>query len=169
MLFIFTVGLNVIISFIGIGLATGCTMDFFKVLFRYPAIFLLPAVTYFVMGSRQTGCCTTTPQIGLSKRLSVANLIVTVITYVIMIVLFITDIYFVELFFGIFTLVCFLSILFTTLFLLLDKNCCFSRSQHCLCICCCGPDCYKFHYQYITVNNNGQIEVSQLHKSNDIL
>ena len=141
-------GLNLIISFISIGLATRCRMDFFKVISTYPAIVLLPAVTYFVMGSRQTGCCTTTSRIELSKLLSIENFIVTVIMYVIMILLFVvgissdTDFVFIV----VFTPVCSLSIIFTIVYLLLDKNCCFSRSPNCLCIGCCGHDCYKFHY-----------------------
>ena len=59
-----------------------------------------------------------------------------------------------ELYFGVYFGVYFIpvlsvSVLFTIIFLFLDKQCCFSRSQRCFCSSCCGPPCYEFRYEYV--------------------
>ena len=46
-----------------------------------------------------------------------------------------------------------LSLLFNIIFLSLDENWCFSGSQKCLCVCCCGPDCYKHNDRVIDVSH----------------
>ena len=45
------------------------------------------------------------------------------------------------------------SLLSTIIFLSLDENWCFSGSQKSLCVCCCGPDCYKHNDRVIDVSH----------------
>ena len=172
MLFFLIIVPNVIISFICIGLATRISRNFFKLIFRYPAIWLLPAVTYFVIGPRELRCCKQNEnnvmrhQLGVSKCFSLLNLLMTVMMYGTMIALFLTipdqifENYWLNYFMPYFPWVFCLGIIFTIIFLLLDESCCFSGSQKCLCTRCCGPDCYKFQYQYINVNHDdNQLEI----------
>ena len=172
MLFFLILVPNVIVSFICIGFATGLSRNFFKLIFRYPAIWLLPAVTYFVIGPRELRCCKRTQhniqrhQIGLSKCFSLLNLLMTVMMYGTMIALFLTipehifESYWFNYFIPYFPSVFCLGITFTIICLLLDERCCCKRSQQCFCTRCCGPDCYKFQYQYINVNHDdNQLEI----------
>ena len=50
MCFVLTLAPNFIFSFINIAVATGCNQKFFRTILGYPAIWLLPAVTFFVVG-----------------------------------------------------------------------------------------------------------------------
>jgi hypothetical protein len=37
--------------------------------------------------------------------------------------------------------------------LVLDLDCCCAQSQKCWCSSCCGPVCFKFKYQHITIDH----------------
>ena len=158
MLLLVTILPNLLISFISIGLVTGLNRRFFEIIFRYPAMCFLPAVTYFVIGPMQIGCCRKTPQIGLSKILTIINLLVTCMMYVtineplMFYTRYLDSGYFgyIPGYFGsfhsfVFAPVCCTSIIFTAVYLLLDTKCCFSGSQACFCLCCCGPDLSLIH------------------------
>ena len=50
--------------------------------------------------------------------------------------------------FNLFVPLLVISLLLTTVFLVLDCKCCFSRSQQCLFPSCCGPSCYELREDY---------------------
>ena len=77
---------NLLCSFISIALSTGINKKFFQILISYPASWVLPVATFFTIGPTKLVCCSKSAQqneyLGLSKCSSIANLILTVIIYV---------------------------------------------------------------------------------------
>ena len=72
---------HVILSLTCVAMATGCSKKYFKIIFGYPALCLLPAFTYFVVGPRSVGCQNVDQrkELIVSKKLTVLNIILTTI------------------------------------------------------------------------------------------
>ena len=91
MLFLLTIVPNIILSFISIARSTGCNKKFFRIILDYPAIWLLPAATFFVVGPkteklRDWCCCRNSANgslIGISSKLTVINVILTLVVYIV--------------------------------------------------------------------------------------
>ena len=82
---------NIMLSIISIGASTGCNKKLFWIIVDYPALWLLPAATFFVVGpvnrkSQSSFCCHSYPDvsfIGVSGKLTFLNTILTIVMYVI--------------------------------------------------------------------------------------
>ena len=114
-----------------------------KILYRQPSLIILPTVTFFTFARLNTGCGSDDSRVSFSKKFTYINMALTIVSYVSWVVLWYFNIGSYELsdhlnnvlyisldFILTFTLPpLVLSILFTILFLHLDKLCC----------CCCNP------------------------------
>ena len=169
----FNILLHILFAYISIGLSAGFGEGARKVILRYPAMIVLPAFTYFAVGPKELSCCGRSTgrerrhRLVISKNLTVMNIGITVIAYVLLITMLILSgincsrnvvgqtcreqLELVSYFLVLFSPVLLLSIIFTTIFLTLDKKCCCLGSQECLCSCCCGPKCYEFRRDCIDV------------------
>ena len=158
---------NILFSFFGILMSTGCNRKrFFSLVLGYPGLWLLSAATFFSVGPKSINCCSQNERgsephkLVISKVFTVLNMIVTVISYVITfaVIYYIVEsnnlpnyikqniiVGFTEFVVPLLTI----SIIFAIISLLLDLNCCCAQSQKCLCSCCCGPGCFKFKHQHI--------------------
>ena len=180
-------GLNVlpqlIISVVCVSQATGCTRKLFKVFFNYPAICLLPTLTYFTVAPRSRRCCRTRPeemkcrQLILSTKASALNMLLSPI-------LFGTTLPIVWSFSGcrpdallLITLMCLplllAGLIFTAIFLSIDLNCCLNchaKMQMCCCLCCCSKDSCEIQRSYINTSPNNDddfdIELCELKEQN---
>ena len=170
-LFLFTLLPNILMSFLIILYTTSCSgKKFLKIIVGYPSVWLLPTVTYFAIGPRKNPkCCNANNgtcyecEIGLSKLHTIVNLLLTIIMYGVMVTLFLlipdkmNEPYWLQHFTPSFVPVLTLGIIFTTVFLVLDKEFCISSLN---CLCYTG---YKFHYQYININeDDNQVGICQL-------
>ena len=166
---------HIILAVTCVSISTGCNKKLFKIIFGHPAICLLPVFTYFVVGPRRICCNKKDPnyiqqkRLILSKRSTIFNIALTAILYAIVIgILWFLDhddINGFRWFYTVFTPIFCFGILTNVLFLLLDKQFCFSKSQECLCALCCGPKCYELRYQYInTASDDIEIEICDSYK-----
>ena len=170
-LFIIFIVPNLIFAFVSIASSTGLNKKFFKIIFNYPAAWMLPIATYFVIGPLKISCCLKQKylknELGVSKKLSAINMTLTVLIYVAIIFYFHStlllfllkyshDIFVILLIPFVPSLI--LSLIFNIIFLLLDEKCCcivFSRSQNCFCSSCCGSNCFEHEVYYInTISDN---------------
>ena len=80
---------NLILALVSLMCVTGYNKTFLKVLIGYPVLWALPIFSPFVMGPKNISCCsdaefvTRSFQIGVSKRLSIMNIFVSMIMCVI--------------------------------------------------------------------------------------
>ena len=181
------VGLNVVphilFALINVALSTGYSKKMIRVIFGYPSILAVPIFTYFSIGPNELSCCkrfdqnVSKHQLVFSKKLTLINMALTVILYVLASVVLwhVKNNFYTELVpevsideiegmavFFFFPIV-FLSILFTMIFLALDMTCCCSKSQKCYCTCCCGPTCYELRRVCISTKlDNDGLEVIEL-------
>jgi len=153
---------NLIFAFASIASSTGFNMKFFKIIFNYPAAWMLPIATYFAIGPRKISCCSKQKclknELGVSKKLSAINMTLTVMIYAAFISYFYVGVS-VKGGFGLFISVVFVPILisglvFNIIFLLLDEKCCCARSQNCFCSSCCGQNCYEYEGYYINTKSD---------------
>ena len=171
MLFLFTLMPNILMSFFVILNVSGCNFKkFIKVIVGYPSVWLLPTVTYFAVGPKMSSrCCPRKTfkheesELGLSKFYTVANLLLTIISYGVMVTLFLVipkrmeELYWVWHFTPCFVPVLCFGIIFTISFLFLDKKCCHQSHK------CCCLRFYELRYQYINLNEeNNQVGICQL-------
>ena len=159
---------NLLFSLVSIACSTGLNKKYSQVIFRYPAAWMLPVVTYFVIGPIQSVRCsrknTQKYHLGLSKHCSFINMILTVIMYGVIIAFIVIlngDISFDMNFYIFFLPVLGLGLVFNIIFLLLDQSCFFSKSQNCFCTCCCGPECYENNTSVINAYRN-ELEIMKL-------
>lgn len=148
---------NLLYSFICIANTTGLNKKFIEVILAYPAGWMLPIATYFVIGPTQSSCCyktnTQRNNLGFSKFHTIINIILTAVIYVAFGSYYVTyDTNFIRtwIFWGPFL---FASLIFNIAFLLLDEKICCSKSQHCFCMCCCSYECYIYDTHVIDTNN----------------
>ena len=164
---------NLMYSIISITTSTGMNNKLVKLVIRYPASLVLPLCTFFVIGPQKLSCCSQEHEVshhlGLSKHLTILNIIFTLISYLIIVLVFVTNFSLEDVInemkpnqpygfpvvttiwvFTTISTIC--AILFNIIFLSLDENWCFSGSQKCLCLCCCGPDCYKHNDRVLDVS-----------------
>ena len=129
-----------------------------QVLLRYPAAWMLPIATYFVIGPIKSSCCSKTDRrkhlLGFSKHCTIINMILTFAMHVIIFHLFSLVDDFDDDFYIISSVVIVTGLIFNAIYLLLDQSCCFSGSQNCFCVCCCGPECFKTNVNVIDVCQN---------------
>ena len=89
--YLLTIAPNIILSLISIAGSTGCNKTFFRMILDYPAIWLLPAATFFVVGPenrtlRKKLCCKQRGErslLGVSSKLTFLNIILTLVMYII--------------------------------------------------------------------------------------
>ena len=160
---------NLVYSFISIASSTGMNKKFFQIIIRYPASWVLPVATFFAVGPSKYACCSKSHQqngyLGFSRCSSIANLILTIITYVMWLAMFGYDLKALPLYYAMyFTPVLLTGVVFTIIFLSLSMPCCCSASQTCCFSSCCGPQCFVNEVHVIHTNAN-KIEIIQL---NDI-
>merc|ERR1719422_1272268 len=86
LLFGFFIIPNLIFAFVSIACSTGCNKKFFRIISNYPATWMLPIATYFVIGPRKISCCSKQKclknELGFSKKLTAINMTLTVLIYV---------------------------------------------------------------------------------------
>ena len=166
---------NIILALFSIFLATGCNKKFFKVIFDFPGLWLLPAATYFSMGPKQIECCKSRNyayqrrKLGFSKIATIINMTITIVMFGITFYLTNFSLNHAQSSYDIFgplglIFMTFLfppilvfSIILNIIFMVLDTNCCCNRSQSCHPQCCCGPNCFKLKCEYINMYNDIEI------------
>ena len=92
---------NIMLSLISIGSSTGCNKKLFRMIVDYPALWLLPAATFFVVGpvkKKKWGqICDKDHSnhrlIGVSGKLTALNIILTTVMYAIIFLLFHFNVY----------------------------------------------------------------------------
>ena len=157
---------HIILAAMCVALGTGCNKKYLNIIFGYPAICLLSAFTYFVVGPRTISCSAEQnpdfherKEVVVSKKLTVLNIIFSSILYCVVIGILWTlghdNIKGFEWFGTVFTPIFVIGIITNIIFLSLDQTCCFSRSQQCFCTCCCGPSCYDLRCRYIDNTSAG--------------
>ena len=167
---------HIVLSLACVLLATGCNRNFFKIIFGYPAVCFLPAFTYFVVGPRKLTCdkknevFNQKTQLVVSKRLTILNMLLTNVLYCVVIGILWTlghdEIEGFAWFGTILAPLIFIGTIINLIFLSLDKQFCFSKSQRCWCICCCGPRCYDLRFECINCKCQGkEIEICQAYKN----
>lgn len=147
---------NLIFSLISIAFTTGANKNFFEVIFRYPAAWMLPICTLFVIGPQKfTYKSSEKGQnhlLGFSKLLTIMNMILTITIAIIADYnLNLNAVY--QHKEGTIPIIVF-PCLFTIILLLLDRQCCCSASKDCCCQCCCGHQCYQYEKHVIDVSTN---------------
>ena len=153
---------NMILSLLSIAKATGCNKTFFEVIFRYPAIWMLPMATYFVIGPQDFKICKCScnndsvhqPRLGLSGNLTALNAMLIFICYfpTMLIPIFVIG------------LKAWQGYVWQILFLLsfIPFLICGWSCTGCSFECCCNPDCYKSDVQCMNIDKNGKrIEIRQ--------
>ena len=161
---------NLIFAFGSIASSTGINKKFIKIIANYPAAWMLPIATYFVIGSRKMPCCSKDKrqknELVFSKKFSAINMTLTVLIYAAFISFFYTprstgqyanrplNPYSDELLYAYFIPVLMLSLTFNIIFLLLDEKCCCSRSRKCFCSSCCGSNCFQHDIYCIDTKND---------------
>ena len=134
----------------------------------------MSVVTFYAVGPKTMNCCSQnergseSQKLGISKIASVANMILSIISYGITfgIIYYIYEAnkivnygYWMIILLASIPLLA-ISIIFFVISLVLDLDCCCAQSQKCLCSCCCGPGCFKFKYEYIKISReNNVIEI----------
>ena len=86
---------NLICSFVSIGFSTGLNKKFLEILTRYPAAWILPICTFFVIGPRKLSCESGNEQrrhLVLSRGLTIVNMMITWIMSAIMFILIVNQI-----------------------------------------------------------------------------
>ena len=82
---------NLMCSFVSIGLSTGFNKNFIEIVMRYPAAWMLPVCTFFMIGPRKISLNLLANDqrrhLGLSAGLTILNMILTVIMMAIMLIL----------------------------------------------------------------------------------
>ena len=82
---------NLMCSFVSIGLSTGFNKNFIEIVMRYPAAWMLPVCTFFMIGPRKISLHLLANgqrrHLGLSTGLTILNMILTVIMMGIMLIL----------------------------------------------------------------------------------
>ena len=82
---------NLMCSFVSIGLSTGFNKNFIEIIMRYPAAWMLPVCTFFMIGPRKISFDLLANDqrryLGLSSGLTILNMILTVIMMGIMLIL----------------------------------------------------------------------------------
>ena len=82
---------NLMCSFVSIGLSTGFNKNFIEIIMRYPAAWMLPVCTFFMIGPRKISFDLLSNNqrryLGLSSGLTILNMILTVIMMGIMLIL----------------------------------------------------------------------------------
>ena len=128
---------NLIFSFISISRSTGFNKKFLLIIMSYPAAWMLPIATYFVIGPFRSNCCSSTNSnmnLGFSKFYSAMNILLTAIMYVAVISYFAS--------YNDFILFPFLSawspllvvgLVLNIICITVNKKCCWSN-------CCCQND-----------------------------
>ena len=92
---------NIMLSLISIGSSTGGNKKLLRMIVDYPALWLLPAATFFVVGpvnkeSPNSFCCQSCPSvsfIGVSGKLTFLNIIVTTVMYLMIFLLLHFNVY----------------------------------------------------------------------------
>ena len=158
MLFLLTIVPNIILSFISIARSTGCNKKFFRIILDHPAIWLLPAATFFAVGPK-TGkwgdclCCKNSAEgslIGISGKLTVINVILTLVMYIAVDVILGFGFWDGWGFLELHAMYGFLPVLILAIFM----TCfCFYCKQHVKCSCCLGCINVKKHYIKISEDN----------------
>ena len=136
-------------------MTTGWNKKLYRLIFRYPAICLLPVFTHFSFAPRKLSCCkqreteTKHGHLILSKKATAINAAISLVFYITTLAL-LFDLS--EVFRRIYPLfVVVLGILFTVLFLILDTSC-YQNS-------CCPSSGLQYHYINTNPDNENEIEV----------
>ena len=149
---------NLLFSLISIYSSTGFNKKLTEVILAYPAVWMLPIATYFIIGPRKLSCCsetnTHTYHLGFSRSYTIINIILTVIMYTVIFVYF--AIYTKGLLLLIatyFSPVLFLSLICNIIFLLSEVKCC--------CSCCCDTECHN-HETYVIATNTVKLDIVKI-------
>ena len=146
---------NLLFSWISIGCSTGINKKLSQVILAYPAAWMLPIATYFVIGPQKMSCCTKTDtnryHLGFSKVFTIINIILTMVMYAVIISYSAT--FYIYQIIPYFVLPLFLSLLSNIIFLLSDSKCC--------CSCCCDAECRK-HETYVIITNTVKLDIVKI-------
>ena len=167
---VFIAGLSIIPNFlfslISIYCSTGINKKFQHILLGYPAAWMLPIATYFVIGPRKSSCFSKTNyhkhQLGFSNLYTILNSILTIMMYAIITSYFAADPPKYPLAPAIFIQpVFFLSLIFNIAFLSVNEQCCCKRSRNCLRSCCCDSKCYQYE-TYVIDSKTVQLKIVKI-------
>ena len=140
---------NLLFSWISICCSTGFNKKLTQVILAYPATWMLPIATYFMIGPQKSYCCSKTNvhqyHLGFSKPCTIINIILTVTMYAGIFTYF--AYYFL---WGYTGMVLLLSLVFNIAFMLSDLKCC--------CFCCCNNDCRK-HETHVIATNTLKLDI----------
>ena len=156
LLLTFTFLPNLILAFISIAKSTGISNNFWGVINRYPALWLLPVATYFVIGPQNVAICdflcykksVNYQHLGISGSLTALNMMITFVLYLPTLLMAYMNLYHADwwIFYACFFPVLVCSWTFTFLSF----------------TCCCCPDGYKKNNHYILVDSdNNRLEIRQ--------
>ena len=153
---IFTFLPNLILTFISIAKSTGISNNFWGVINRYPALWLLPVASYFVIGPQNVTICdclcydksVNYQHLGISGSLTALNMMITFVLYLPTLLMAYMNLYHADwwIFYACFFPVLVCSWTFTFLSFK----------------CCCCPDGSKKNNHYIRVDSeNNRLEIRQ--------
>ena len=158
---------NFLFSLLSIGWSTGFNKKLVQVILSYPAAWMLPITTYFVIGPHTSPCCSKTNsptnQLGFSKSFTIINIILTVMMYALVNVFFAAhdNHGYLSNISAAYGLVLLLSLAFNFVFISLDEKFCCRRSKNCFCSCCCDYECYK-HETYVIATNTEELYIEKV-------
>ena len=171
---------HILCAIIWISWSTGFNRKLYKLVLDYPALVLLPAFTYYSVGSKklprfsQEKSWSIGSHIILSRKWTIVNVFMTVVLYgcAISLLLFayptnLTKTWIVlaghrldvgyEAWFKIgFAPLMIVSLFPALAFLSLHVPCCHSSPRNCCCSSCCSSNCLKFKEDYIDTNEYGK-------------
>ena len=169
---------NLVYSLISIAYSTGISKKW-QVYSRYPAAWMLPVATYFIIGPTKSTCCSPTNNqrhyLGFSKHCSIINMILTGIVHAIMITYYQITINhtnnqvdnfltFQDIVRFIFIPTFIIGLIFNCIYLSLDSllyPCGCLGSQNSFASFCCGPQCYKTDI-YVIDTGQKELEIVQI-------
>ena len=153
---------NFVLSLISISCSTGLNKKLLKVILNYPASWMLPIATYFMIGPYKSNCCCQTNasgNLGLSKFYCAVNILFSLALYVaVLVTLFHFNVLFSDSkhsFYFAWGPVLVIGLVFNIIYLNMDKQCCISN-------CCCEDGVKKVHVmnvnrddlQIVTIEND---------------
>ena len=150
---------NFLFSLISICCSTGFNKKLSQVILAYPAAWMLPIATYFVIGPQNLSCCSKTNahkyHLGFSKPYTIINIILALMMYAAIISITGAAIVWGEPGNIPFTFIpaLFLSLIFNIIFLSSDLKCC--------CSCCCDYDCRE-HETYVIATNTEKLDIVKI-------
>ena len=160
---------NLLLSFTCIACSTGINKKFIKIILNYPAAWMLPIATFFVIGPRKSFCCSKASvhrhHLSFSKPFTIINIMLTFILLPIAMLQWEVSFNFKKFIanFLFYSVPIFISLIFNIIFLSLDENCCCQQSKKCFFPFCCSYKCFE-HETFVIDTNTNDLKIVKIDK-----